>query len=160
MALLFAKPTEYAIRALIYLAARDNPRPITVLEIAQAEGLSSHHLSKVMKSLTRSKIVQPIRGPGGGYRLIKDPTTVTLWDVMAVLGALGGLDECAIGWAECKDEHPCPLHDRWTQLRDRIISYLKGTNVADLVASVQKKGSEEPPVQLNLPSWIAGRKTG
>lgn len=160
MALLFAKPTEYAIRALIYLAAKNNPRPVTVLEIAQAEGLSSHHLSKVMKSLTRSKIVQPVRGPGGGYRLIKDPSSVTLWNVMDVLGALGGLEECAIGWAECKDENPCPLHDRWTQLRDKISAYLQGTTVADLVDTVRKKGSEESPLQINLPSWAVSRKTG
>jgi len=160
MALLFAKPTEYAIRALIYLAARNNPRPVTVLEIAQAEGLSSHHLSKVMKSLTRSKIVQPIRGPGGGYRLIKDPSAVTLWDVMAVLGALGGLDECAIGWAECKDEKPCPLHERWAQLRERIVSYLQGTSIADLVVTIRQKGTEEAPARIHLPAWVIDRKTG
>jgi Rrf2 family protein len=157
MALLFAKPTEYAIRALIYLAAKNAPQPVTVLEIAKSEGLSSHHLSKVMKSLTRSKIVKPIRGPGGGYSLLKDPQEITLWDVMAVLGALGGLDECAIGWTECKDENPCPLHERWTELRGKIIAYLQSTNVADLVQTAARKSASDG-IPFKLPDLFS--KTG
>jgi Rrf2 family protein len=158
MALLFGKPTEYAIRALIFLAARQDRRPVSVQEIAHAEQLSSHHLSKVMKSLTRYKLVQPVRGPGGGYIIIHDPSAITLWEVMAIMGALGGLEECAIGWAECRDDNPCPLHTRWSQVRDRIIQYLQGTTIADLVQIAHQKGEGEGSLHISLPAWVEKRK--
>ncbi len=87
MALLYGKPTEYAIRALTYLAARPEQEIVSVQEIAQVEDISSHHLSKVMNQLARGKMVQPLRGPGGGYKLIRHPDQITLWEVMGCLGA-------------------------------------------------------------------------
>lgn len=132
MALLYGKPTEYAIRALTYLAARPEREIVSVQEIAKVEEISSHHLSKVMNQLARGKMVQPLRGPGGGYKLIRNPDSITLWEVMACLGARDVFDECAIGWATCTDKNPCPLHERWLGLRGEIQRYLESVKISDL----------------------------
>ena len=140
MGLLYAKPTEYAIRALTHLAVHSGKHAISVQEIAQAEDISAHHLSKVMKSLARGKWVLPLRGPGGGYRLLREPQEITLWDVMGCLGAQGVFEECAIGWADCVDENPCPLHDRWLDIRANIRRYLEGVTIKDLAdVAIQKR---------------------
>jgi len=155
MGLLYAKPTEYAIRALTYLAVHADKNAISVQEIAQAEDISSHHLSKVMKNLARGKWVLPLRGPGGGYRLIREPKEINLWDVMGCLGAQSAFEECAIGWADCVDDNPCPLHERWLDVRASIRRYLEGVTIQDLanVATHKKTGPVDAlPRPIMLPS--------
>ena len=136
MALLYAKPTEYAIRALTYLALNSKDGPVSVQEIAGSEDISSHHLSKVMKNLARGKFVKPLRGPGGGYSLLKEPAGITLWEVLEGMNAHAVFEDCAIGWAKCEDSDPCPLHDRWKELRGQIQAYLQMITIADLAKAV------------------------
>ena len=154
MALLYAKPTEYAIRALTYLAVNADQAAISVQEIAKAEQISSHHLSKVMKNLARRKFVLALRGPGGGYRLLRDPQDISIWEVMGCLGAQGEFDECAIGWAACADENPCPLHDQWLGVRAQIRLYLEGVMISDLagVSAHKRQGLRAAAtLQIALP---------
>lgn len=154
MALLYAKPTEYAIRALTYLAGHSDQPAISVQEIAEVEDISSHHLSKVMKNLARGKMVLPLRGPGGGYRLIRDPKGITLWEVMGCLSAQEGFEECAIGWAECSDKKPCPLHDQWLDVRAYIRRYLETVTIQELseVAAHKKSGRQSGgTMKISLP---------
>jgi Rrf2 family protein len=148
MALLYGKPTEYAIRALTYLAARPEQQIVSVQEIAQAETISSHHLSKVMNHLARGKMVQPLRGPGGGYRLIKKPDQITLWEVMGCLAARDVFEECAIGWTTCADANPCPLHNRWLTLRGEIQAYLEGVRISDLAAVASHKSGDPTKIKV------------
>ena len=145
MALLYAKPTEHAIRALIYLAVQEEPRLVAVQEIAESEGISGHHLSKVMKTLAQKKILNSIRGPGGGYRLNKDPEEISMWDLVECFGAHGEFAECALGWTECHDDHPCPLHDRWVELRERNQRYLEGMTIAHLAVAALEKPEHTSP---------------
>lgn len=154
MALLYAKPVEYAIRALTYLAGKESDKSISVIEIAEHEEISSHHLSKVMKSLARAKYVKALRGPGGGYRLTADPKEINIWDVMGCLSAQEGFSECAIGWAQCCDEDPCPLHTRWMSVRKNIEEYLRNSTIAELAAAAQMKeagGHPRAPISISLP---------
>lgn len=148
MALLYGKPTEYAIRALTYLAARPEQEIVSVQEIAQSEEISSHHLSKVMNQLSRGKMVQPLRGPGGGYRLIRKPDQITLWEVMGCLGARDVFEECAIGWSSCSDTDPCPLHERWGGLRQEIQTYLETVKISELASVAVHKANEPIPIKV------------
>ena len=148
MALLYAKPTEHAIRALIYLALNEEDPLISVQEIAQSEGISPHHLSKVMKMLARRKIVHAIRGPGGGYKLRTPAEDICIWTLVETFGGEGAFKECALGWTECHDDNPCPLHDRWMPIRERNQAYLKEVTIAELaVANLGKK-----PIQSLFPA--------
>lgn len=142
MALLYGKPTEYAIRALTYLAARPEQEIVSVQEIAQVEDISSHHLSKVMNQLARGKMVQPLRGPGGGYKLIRHPDQITLWEVMGCLGARDVFEECAIGWSTCSDKDPYPLHDKWLALRQDIQNYLETVRISELASVAIHKAQD------------------
>lgn len=154
MALLYAKPTEYAIRALTYLAVHSDQPAISVQEIAEVEDISSHHLSKVMKNLARGKMVLPLRGPGGGYRLIRDPKGITLWEVMGCLGAQDGFEECSIGWAECADSNPCPLHEQWSGVRAQIRRYLETLTIqqlSDVAKHKKETGKKAGVMKIALP---------
>jgi Rrf2 family protein len=72
--------TRLAIFAVLELAARED-RQLSVAEIGEKFGVSSHHLAKVMHVMGRAGLVRSIRGAGGGYQFAGNARRTTLLDV-------------------------------------------------------------------------------
>jgi Rrf2 family protein len=67
--------------AVLELAANAD-KQISAGEIANKYGISLNHLAKVLRSLVRARLIESVRGPGGGYRFCGNPKRVTLLDVI------------------------------------------------------------------------------
>tara|TARA_R110002126_G_scaffold4498_6_gene23689 strand:+ start:3750 stop:4187 length:438 start_codon:yes stop_codon:yes gene_type:complete len=87
------KHTDYALRVLLYLAARDHAR-VTSKVIAEAHGISLHHLHKIVRALADLELVHLYRGPTGGIELAQAPEAISVGAVMRELDDLDGLIEC------------------------------------------------------------------
>ena len=136
--MIYSKPCEYAIRALAYLAS--SPEVMArAEEIARAEHLPIPVLSKVLQELARKGLLKSRQGPGGGFRLARRPELITLRDVVAALDGLDQFLECAVGLESCTDASPCPLHDRWTRVREGLLEYLSSTTLDDMAQAVIRK---------------------
>ncbi len=77
------KATRCAVFAIAELAA-DPGRAISAGEIAAKYGLSLNHLAKVLTELSRSGLIEAVRGAGGGYRFVGDAHRTTLLDVIGL----------------------------------------------------------------------------
>jgi Rrf2 family protein len=90
--------SQLAIHALLELAAQPD-RQLTVAQIGEKYGVSSHHLAKVMNTLGRAGLVRSVRGAGGGYQFAGNARRTTLLDVMQLFEELGsgGSSSRAIG---------------------------------------------------------------
>ena len=137
--MIYSKPCEYAIRALVYLARFPDHGAAQGTEIAKAEGLPAPVLGKVLQELVRKGLLESRRGPGGGFRLARNPELITLRDVVAAIDGLDQFAECAVGLAGCSDNSPCPLHDTWKGIRTQLMNYLETTTLADMAAAVTGK---------------------
>ena len=84
--------TRLAIFAVLELTARDG-RQLSVAEIGEKYGVSSHHLAKVMHVLGRAGLVRSIRGAGGGFQFIGNARRTTLLDVAQLFEDLTAADE-------------------------------------------------------------------
>jgi Rrf2 family protein len=73
--------TQLAIFALLELTAREGLQ-LSVVEIGEKYGVSSHHLAKVMHVMGRAGLVRSIRGAGGGYQFVGNARRTTLLDVV------------------------------------------------------------------------------
>jgi len=80
--------SRLAIFALLELAARPD-RQLSVADIGEKYGVSSHHLAKVMHTLTRAGLVRSVRGARGGYQFSGNPRRTTLLDVIELFEDLG-----------------------------------------------------------------------
>ena len=80
--------SQLAIHALLELAAQPD-RQLTVAQIGEKYGVSSHHLAKVMNALGRAGLVSSVRGAGGGYQFAGNARRTTLLDVMQLFEQLG-----------------------------------------------------------------------
>ena len=75
------KASRYALYAVLHLASEPG-KQFSTAEIAESYGVSMHHLSKVMRTLVRSGLIESVRGVGGGYRFAGNVRRITLWDVI------------------------------------------------------------------------------
>jgi Rrf2 family protein len=72
--------SQLAIFAVLELTAREG-RKLSVAEIGEKYGVSSHHLAKVMHVMGRAGLVRSVRGAGGGYQFAGNARRTTLLDV-------------------------------------------------------------------------------
>ena len=115
--MLFSKPCQYAILAMTYLAQQPQGRLIAIREIGEAADVPLAFLAKIVGSLARHGLVVARRGPNGGVTLNHSPDEITVGDIVGAID--GPLDEagCVLGFQECGDGNPCPVHDSWKRVR-------------------------------------------
>lgn len=87
-------------------------------QIAVSRNLSQPLVAKVLTILSSAGFVTGTRGPGGGYRLGKNPSQITILDVISLFEGHRETFECPFGPGWCKIEEPCPLHDTLFGLKD------------------------------------------
>ncbi len=81
------KASLFALYAVLELAS-DPERQLSATDIADKYGISTHHLAKILRTLVRSKLVQAVRGAGGGYRFTGVINRTTLLDVIELFETL------------------------------------------------------------------------
>jgi Rrf2 family transcriptional regulator, cysteine metabolism repressor len=89
--LVITTKSPYAVRALTELARRGGTAPVPIGEIARARDIPVQFLEGLFATLRRAGILQSQRGVKGGYSFAKNPSEITVLDVVELLdGGLGG----------------------------------------------------------------------
>lgn len=120
---------DYALRALIYLGTRQG-EVVSTQQISDAYGISKHHLVRVVQTLAEHGYVELLPGRSGGIRLIRDPATVRLGDLVRRA-------EPSLRLAECFDRetNTCPIVDSCgltAYLHDALRAFLTTLNAHTL----------------------------
>lgn len=124
--------TDYALRMLMYLAAEG--RQASVDTIADAFGISRHHLMKVAQQLAGLGYVEARRGRGGGLTLARKPQDVVVGDVVRSLESTGGFVECfAPHTNTCRIVGGCGLQGALQLALGDFMARLDRYTLADLV---------------------------
>ncbi|TVP47666.1 MAG: Rrf2 family transcriptional regulator [Gemmatimonadales bacterium] len=132
---------EYAIRAAAHLASRNPDEPVKLREIARLEDIPRPFLSALLPRLVTAGLMDSTRGPTGGYVLSRAPDRIRLHDIVVAVDGLDALERCAAGLGRCSDLVPCPLHDAWKPIRERVRGYLRQTTLADMARAIEVKRS-------------------
>jgi Rrf2 family iron-sulfur cluster assembly transcriptional regulator len=123
---------RYAVTAVLDLAIHEGSGPIALADIAQRQGISLSYLEQLFAKLRKRGIVASVRGPGGGYNLARDGSTIFVAEVITAVDEHMDTTRCG-GAGDCKDQGPCLTHDLWMDLSARIHAYLSGISLRDLV---------------------------
>jgi Rrf2 family iron-sulfur cluster assembly transcriptional regulator len=119
---------------MLDLAFHCKETPVTLTDIASRQTISLSYLEQLFAKLRRSKIVIGVRGPGGGYKLSRDPSDISIADVIAAVNETIESTKCG-GEGNCQDNEPCLTHNLWMGLSDQIRSYLSGISLGDLLVN-------------------------
>jgi Rrf2 family protein len=130
---------EYGLRCLIQVARHTDPDPITIPEIAEAEGLSPEYAAKLLRALRQADLVVSTRGAGGGYRLSRPAREITAWQVVQALGgSLFPREFCESHPGQrhdCVHTSGCSIRGLWGAVESAVRGVLDGVTLADLARS-------------------------
>lgn len=132
---MFSKTCEYAFRATVVVAiASKNGERLTLSDIAERTGAPKAFTAKVLQDLARAGIITSQRGPNGGFDLPPlMARKVNLRMVMKAVGEDAFRHDCAMGLGRCNSEDPCPMHDRFSKVRDEMNRMLEITDINSIV---------------------------
>lgn len=125
---------DYAVRAALELAVRQDDGPVKAEEIAAVQDIPHKFLEGILGDLRRAGIVESRRGGGGGYRLARQASAITVADIVrSVDGPIVSVrGERPTGLAYTGTARP--LLPLWIALRANVRRVLEGVTVADLAA--------------------------
>ncbi len=126
---------RYAVMAMAEIALRKTDKPVSLAEIAASQNISQEYLEQLFAKLRRAGLVESTRGPGGGYRLARDPDEIMIIDVIGAADEPFMVTRCADGDAVegCQDGEACVTHDLWSALRRQIAGFLSAVTLGDVV---------------------------
>jgi len=123
----------YALKAMIYLAARKGDGPVRVDDVSAALDVPRNYLSKVLHALVKDGALSSLRGPHGGFELAVPASELTLWRVLAPFEEMGEGRRCLLGEGDCDAANPCALHHRWSGVATEVASFFRDTALGDVV---------------------------
>jgi Rrf2 family protein len=129
------KATMCGLYAVLELAAHPD-RQISAAEIATKYDVSINHLAKVLRTLVRARLVESIRGAGGGYRFCGNPKRVTLLDV------IGLFEEAASDSAnepEVDEDESRALHTVLREIDELAVTTLRSISITTLLKIMEKQ---------------------
>jgi Rrf2 family iron-sulfur cluster assembly transcriptional regulator len=148
---MISRSSEYAIRALTFLAQQGGQRFHLARDMAEVLGIPAPFLGKVLQPLVTSRVLDSQRGRSGGFKLARPATEISLLHIVETQENLEHLHHCILGQSECTDERPCPLHDYWKAASGEFMRLLTATTLQDLVdhASTHPQSSYPFPSSAN-----------
>ena len=126
---------DYASRALLSLALRDDRSPTSVRDLAERTGLPQPYLEQILLSLKGAGLVRSKRGVGGGYVLARPAEAVTLAEIVAAVDGpinAGDFGEPHRNGA-CDHEGQCVLLEVWADVGNHMREHLASYTLADMV---------------------------
>jgi Rrf2 family protein len=159
--MMFSTKAEYGIRVMVELARRSGGtggNPVPLAEIAAHDGLPLAYLEHLVARLRKAGLVDSRRGSRGGYLLARPAGEITMAEVVEALeGSIAPIEcisEASDGSIVCSREsspdHVCPTKLLWTRVRFSIVSTLRETTLADLLAPTMPVGAILPTLQIGV----------
>jgi Rrf2 family transcriptional regulator, cysteine metabolism repressor len=123
---------EYGLRAMVYLAARGDERPVPLPEIAAVEGIPAPFLERILARLREGGLVKATRGVTGGYQLARESAGIAVGDIVTALEGPLSLVGCVPDEDACARAESCASRVVWRRLDTAISGALNGITLEDL----------------------------
>lgn len=139
MTVFFSKKCEYALQAILLMAASGEGCVCPADEISQKLNIPKEFISKILQSLTESRLIESKKGKGGGFLLAKRPSKIKLIDIVEAIDGLDSFNTCVLGFPNCSNKNPCPVHDEWGEIRQKALSMLSKETIDQFTEITLKK---------------------
>ena len=124
--------TDYALRIMVALANQADGESISARQLA-SEGHFSYDLGcKILQRLHKAGLVQSRMGPKGGFALSKDPSGISLMEIVTVLQGKIRLNRCLLGGNGCECQAECEISTQLAGLQRHIDDYLRRITLEDI----------------------------
>lgn len=123
---------RYAVTAMLDLALHADVGPVSLAEISMRQEISLSYLEQLFSRLRRHGLVVSTRGPGGGYRVARELSSVAVSEIVEAVSESVDATQCG-GKQNCTSHGRCLTHDLWEGLSAQIEKFLSGISLQDLI---------------------------
>lgn len=136
---MFSKACEYGIRASTYIASQSiESRRVSLKEIAEEIDSPVAFTAKILQQLSRNEIVNSIKGAAGGFEI--DKVKIDQIKLSEIVYAIDGDNVymgCGLGLKQCNAKKPCPVHNKFVQIRSDLKNMLENTSLFEMTAGLE-----------------------
>jgi Rrf2 family cysteine metabolism transcriptional repressor len=125
--------SEYGLLALIDLGVRYGHGPVSAREVSERQGVPLKFLEQLLASLRKAGLVSALRGARGGFALTRDPSEITVLEVVEALEGSLAPTTCD-GTQVCARSDACAAAAVWGRATDALRDVFQTTSLADLSA--------------------------
>ena len=132
--MLIPMKVDYGVRTLVYLAMRPEGTFSSTAAISAARHVPEPYLLHICSELQKAGMIESRRGPQGGHRLTREPSQISVADIVNSLDySLAPLD-CVDDADECQLSGTCAQREMWTDVEQILLKHLDSVSVAELAA--------------------------
>jgi Rrf2 family protein len=136
--------TRYGVRAVFDVAYHGGGQPTQIKDISRRQLISQRYLEQIFNKLLKGGILKSRRGPKGGYMLSRDPSEITVMDIIEVaqgpIVPVHCLSEGQLSEIDDSIFTSCVTRQVWEQTQKLLVDYFRSVTIADLCAMARKKG--------------------
>jgi len=133
---------RYGLRAVLELARRSGERPVSTKDISLTQKITIPYLEQLFFRLKHMGYVKSVRGAQGGYFLARDPSEISVGEIVECLDGPIEFTDCknsSDGNTTCIGPENCIAISFWDDLKETIHARLYGTTLADLLEDFREK---------------------
>jgi Rrf2 family protein len=133
---------RYGVRLMLALAQNYGKEPVYLKDIARQEEISEKYLSLIIMPLRGIGLVNSVRGAYGGYNLARDPSKITLKEIVDILEGDCSLVDCVKDPSVCPRVSTCVSHDVWAAIGGKISETLSSITLDMMVRMNREKAKK------------------
>lgn len=134
---------RYATRIMVYLALHSADRPARKREIADSEEIPADYVEQILSKLRTSGLVKSRRGARGGFQLGRDPSNITVADVLGSTEGSLSLVPCVE--ESCERISKCVTRSIWLEANNELETFFANKTIASLAKEAKKLTDSENP---------------
>lgn len=131
--IILSKLADYGVIVATHMAIHAD-RQANAAAIAAETRLPPATVAKVLKALAHAELVSATRGAGGGYRLARPATGITVAEVVAAIDGDIGLTQCSVHVDECTHTNYCPTRPHWAAINRAVGQALAAVSLDDMIS--------------------------
>ncbi len=128
------KKTDYALMSINYMSYRKDLFVANTRSIAEIYNIPRELLAKILQKLAKEGFIESQNGPKGGYTLLKDPSEITLGEVIRAIEGPIQIVRCIEGDSTCSQTEQCTIQSPLRKIESHIVDYLDTITIDKIIS--------------------------
>lgn len=135
---MISKACQYALRAAVFLASKagENTK-LNVKQIAKQIDAPEAFTAKTMQMLNKHNIITSLKGPYGGFFIEDYQLDASIINIVNAIDGLQVFVACGLGMKQCNANRPCPFHNEYASLREKMKQTFESTTIRQLALKLE-----------------------
>ncbi len=136
------KKADYGLMAMKHLAEHLRDGACSAKDVAEAYGIPSEVLAKILQRLVKAGLLKSLHGMNGGYTLARDPCQISAFEVIRAIDGPLFITSCITVRGECDQSDRCNIREPLRKVNSSIEGVLKRIKISDMKEEPESESAQ------------------